>query len=205
MNASLALRALWVPVVALLGCAALSGEPACPEGFEAAMRARGVETSCEVLRQPGLLRKQSELALQARDAETAYQYLALIHTLHPESAENREVFPTAAAIFRRYHNHERQQLHLLMRQGLEAETDSPWMTSEPLFLFGWLEQLFQEGEDFPQREVNALFQEMYYGLFRLFLDYAETSPKLSGWVMVADVDSGRVQSVDATRAGSASP
>ncbi len=181
------LRTLTALVLGALGCNLLPLERSCPEALAAAT-ARGVEASCKVLRRPGLLVEQAEAGLARRDLDGAYQYFALLHALHPDSAENREVFPLAARCFVESHFQHR------------TEPGSPWVSSEPPFMFGWLEQLFQGAEVFPRQQVEALFLGMHGGMFQDFLAYARSRPALSGWVIVARDDNGIIWSVSGERA-----
>lgn len=173
------------PLAAALGCAGgFAGWLPCPESFADAMRARGVDTSCSVLRRPGRLVEQSKAAFEKGDLETSYHYLALIHTLHPDSAESREAFPLAARIFAR--------LHFRYRSAPDR-----WDTTEPRFLFGWLEDFFEDDAAFPQQPVEALFLGTRVPLFRDFLAYAEGRPHLSRWALEAKKDNGIVTEISA--------
>jgi hypothetical protein len=154
-----------------LGCAALSGAPA-------------TSAPCaDALRDPAKLQALSEAAATDQNWELAYRYLALIHILHPDSEENRELFPAAATLYRRSWAPHRTQL------------DSIWTTSEPLFLYAWLAGFFQDGRDFPQVQMDAAFVGTSYSLFRNFIRYAKDRPQLSRWSISAKDENGIVVSV----------
>jgi len=188
MRRARALGALAALALLAPGCAALSLEGSCPEA-QAAARARGVEASCKVLGRPALLVEQAHAALARGDLETAYHHLALVHALHPDSAESREVFRLAARCFVESHFRHR------------TEPGSIWVSSEPVFMYRWLEQFFLDAEEFPQAQVEALFIGMHYGMFRDFLAHARSRKELSRWVIVARDDNGIIHSVSGERAG----
>ena len=187
MRRPLAALASTLLVVGALGCSSPFRAGSCPEAMAAA-RARGVETTCGILSRPSLLVEQANAALESRDFETAYQYLALLHTLHPDGAENREEFRLAARLF--VESYFRNRIH----------TSSPWVTSEPTFMFGWLEEFFRGADEFPQPQVEAMFIGMHYGMFRDFLAYARGRPHFSAWVIVAKDDNGIIESIEGRRA-----
>lgn len=144
----------------------------------------------EVLRDPDLLLEHANAAIGESDLELAYRYVALIHTLHPGSAQSRDAFPLAARLF-----HKNYMRH-------RSELDSIWVTSEPRFLVAWLAGFFQDGGEFPQEQMDALFVGLDYGVFRNFLAYAETHPRLSRWKIAATDDNGIVQEITGSPAGS---
>jgi hypothetical protein len=180
MKAPFTARALLVLFIAALGCAALSGEPKQREATSAACT--------EVLRDPALLLELANAAIAEQDLELAYRYVALIHTLHPESEQSREVFPLAARLFKKNYMRHRTEL------------DSIWVTSEPRFIIAWLARFFRDGGEFPQQQVDALFLGLNYGLFRDFLAYAESHPRLSRWAVSAKDDNGIVYEITAVPA-----
>ena len=154
-----------------LGCAAFSGAPA-------------ASAPCtDVMRNPEQLQVLAEAASAEQNWELAYRSLALIHILHPDSEKNRELFPAAATLFRRSWSPHR------------AELDSIWTTSEPLFLYAWLAGFFQDGREFPQEQMDALFVGTSYSLFRNFLRYAKDRPLLSKWMFSAEDENGIVVKV----------
>ncbi len=166
-------------LVAALGCATPAHEPgACPSGFE------------EVLRDPRLLRERADLALEQRDGELAYRSLALLATLHPESAESREAFRAAARLFKQAYF-----------QNRFSRPDSVWLSSEPAFMFQWLARFLQDPEVFPQAELDALFLGMPYSFFGDFTAFAAPRPGLSRWVLRVEEDNGRIQSITGEAAG----
>ena len=102
----------------------------------------------------GRLLEEGRTALERRELDSAYGRFAEIRRRYPASPESREAFPLAAAIFQyRYHRLRYQ------------EPESPWVRSEPVFLFDWFDSFLAE-PDFPQAEAEALFVGMPYGLFR---------------------------------------
>jgi len=175
---------LAVSVLLALGCASQSGGTgSCPK------------SSQEVLGSPALLREQADAALASDDSELAYRYLALIETLHPESAESRELLPAAAKLFKRAY----------LRNRI-AKPDSVWTRSEPAFMFHWLSGFFRDPEKFPQAQVDDLFLGMPVTLYDEFRDYAKSRPKYFGrWEMRVTDDNGRIQSVIATPIQPAGP
>lgn len=156
-------------LLALLGCAA--------------------STPCtEVLRDPDQLLEAANAAIAERDLALAYRYVALIHILHPESAQSRDAFPLAARLFRKNYMRHRTEL------------DSIWVTSEPRFMISWLAGFVRDGETFPKEPMDALFVGSNYGLFREYLAYAQNHPRLSQWVVTAADDNGIVQEIQAVPA-----
>jgi hypothetical protein len=159
--------------VALGGCAMLSGNPA-------------HRPFAEVLGDPEQLKALADAAMAEQNFPLAYRYLSLIHILHPDSKQNREVFVQAAGLYRRSWAPHRTEL------------DSVWTTSEPPFLFAWLSGIFEQDQDFPQTEMEALFLKMNYGLFRDFLTYASNRPHMLKWKISAEKDDGIVQKITGT-------
>jgi len=158
------------------GCAALSGEPA-----------TSAAPCADAMRDPDQLQALAEAASAEQNWELAYRYVALIHTLHPGSEEDRELFPAAATLFRRSWAPHR------------AELDSIWTTSEPIFLYAWLAGFFQDGRDFPQKQMDALFVGTSYSLLRNFLRYAQDRPQLSRWSISAEDENGVTVKVTGSR------
>lgn len=132
-----------------------------------------------VLADPALLREHGDAAVAARNFDFAYRYFALIHALHPDGSEDRAAFPWAATIFKRKYEEHRH-----------VRTDSPWHTSEPLFVFEWLESLGDE--EFPDEEATVLFKGAPYEIGRRFIEFARTRPKLSKWRFEIIDDNGRL-------------
>jgi hypothetical protein len=158
---------------AALGCAALSG---------------GEAPCSEALRDPAQLQALAEAAAREQNWELAYRYAALIHIFHPGSEKDRELFPSAAILFRRSWAPHRSEL------------DSIWTTSEPLFMYAWLAEFFQDGGDFPQQQMDSLFLGTSYSLFRNFMQYAQARPQVSHWVITAEDDDGIVQKISGSPA-----
>jgi hypothetical protein len=135
---------------------------------------------------PGRRLESAREALERKDLDAAYRDLAEIRKRHPDSAESREAFPLAAAIFQRSYFRDRF-----------SRPDSSWLTSEPGFMLEWFAS-FLEGPAFPQAEAEALFVGMPYGFFREYLALAETRPELSRWAIRAREDNGIIEAIDAT-------
>jgi hypothetical protein len=165
-----ALRTLSVLLVLGLGCATTSVDPTCPEGLK------------PVCGSPADL---YQAALDERDLDRGYRYLALIHTRYPESDEDTQAFPFACALLQRGYLRDRFR-----------RPDSAFVTTEPEFMFGWLESFF-EGDEYPSRRVEELLVGLPYGLSRRFLAYAGSSPTLSRWTFQIAEDDGIIESVTA--------
>ena len=128
------------------------------------------------------LREKADAAIEAPDYEAAYDHLAELHRRYPESAEDKEAFRVAAALFRK-----------LYRENRFRAPESRWVATEPELLFGWLAT--RSGDAFPSEDATALFLNMHYGLFQRFLAFAETDPRLARWEIVAREDNGLVKEV----------
>jgi len=136
--------------------------------------------------EPGRLRDEAQALLDAQDEEGAYRKLARIRLEHPGSPEAREVFPAAARLLKRAwwrHRH--------------REPESPWLTTEPGFLFEWLASFY--GDGFPQREAEFLLLGMPQGFLRDYEAFAATRPELAAWAITAREDNGILQGLDAVR------
>ena len=156
------------------GCATLLGSP----------ESRPV---AEVLDDPARLKQLAEAQIARQNYELAYRYVALIHILHPDSPENRDAFPLAAALYRKSWAPHRTEL------------DSIWTTSEPLFLFAWLAGFFPDAKEFPQAQVEALFLGMNGGLLRDFLAYAKPRPYIAQWTISVEKNNGIVEKISGSR------
>ncbi len=151
-------------------------------------------TPCtEVVRNPAQLLEAANAAIAENDLELAYRYVALIHVLHPESTQNRDTFPLAARLFHK--NYARHRY----------EVDSTWVRSEPRFMISWLAGFFEDDKEFPQESVDGLLLGANYGLFREFVAYAQSHPRLSQWVVTASDDNGIVQEIRAVPAARPGP
>ncbi len=128
------------------------------------------------------LREKADVAIEARDYETAYDHLAELHRRYPKSSENEEAFLLAAALLQR-----------LYAQNRYAKPATRWTTSEPEFLFGWLAT--QAADDYPDAAVRQLFLGMNYGFFRRFEAYAKDVPALAQWQIEAEEDNGIIEIV----------
>lgn len=150
----------------------------------------GLALGCATLGagEPGQLRDAAQVQLDAGDLEGAYRTLARIRIEHPDSPEAREVFPAAARIFKREWWRHRYR-----------EADSPWLTSEPAFLFDWLAS-FYAGDAFPQREAEFLLLGMPVGFLRDYQTFAAARPELARWRITGEDDNGVLESIAAARA-----
>lgn len=129
------------------------------------------------------LRDDADHLLEAQDLEAAYRKLALIRIQHPESPEAREVYPVAAAIFKRKWWRNRY-----------TNPESPWLTEEPAFLFEWLESFADEG--FPQEQAETLLLGMPFSFYQEYETYAAGSPALARWPIAMEKDNGIVVSLE---------
>jgi len=131
----------------------------------------------------GRLLEQGRAAFDAHDLDLAYDRFAEIRRRHLESAEAREAFPAAAAIFRHGYFHDRYR-----------QPDSRWLTTEPRFMLEWL-QSYLDGPEFPQAEAEALFTGMPYGYFREYLALAAARPEPQHWRFRAEDDNGIIEAI----------
>ncbi len=134
---------------------------------------------------PQRLLDQAHAAVEQRDLDAAYRKLAQIRERHPESAESREAFRLAAAIFRKRYFENRL-----------TQPGSPWVTTEARFMLDWFAS-FAGGAEFPQAEAEVLFVGMPYTFFREYLALAETRPELSRWAVQAPDDNGIIEAIAA--------
>jgi hypothetical protein len=171
-------RFLSALLVAALGCA--SGGPqtgGCPA------------SAGQVLADPALLREHADAALREDDPELAYRYLALLQTLHPDSAESRELYPAAAKLFKQAYFRNRI-----------SKPSSVWLTSEPAFMFQWLASFFRGAQEFPQEQVDLLFVGMPLPVFQEFESFARSRPAVfDRWQLRAAEDDGKIEAVTGTR------
>lgn len=182
MHEKFALRLFPLLVLAALGCATASGTP------RAGSDGAGLDCAAEVLASPALLREGYTRALDEQELELAYRYLALIHILHPTSAEDLEVFTHAAKLFKQLHTQKR------VRDPL-----SIWTMSEPIFMIEWLLTIFEREEGFPEQEIVYLFRGMPLSYYQQFETYAKQAGVFSKWDIQVKDDNGRVASITGTR------
>ncbi len=128
------------------------------------------------------LRDDADQLLQTQDLEPAYRKLALIRVRHPESPEAREVYPVAAAIFKR-----------MWWRNRYTNPESPWLTEEPEFLFGWLESFADEA--FPLEQAETLLLGMPTNFYQQYEAYAANSAVLARWPIAMEKDNGIVESI----------
>lgn len=128
------------------------------------------------------LRDDADRLLETQDLEPAYRKLALIRIQHPESPEAREVYPVAAAIFKR-----------MWWRNRYTNPESPWLTEEPAFLFGWLESFADEA--FPLEQAETLLLGMPMNFYQQYESYAADSTVLASWPIAVEKDNGIVVSI----------
>jgi hypothetical protein len=174
-------------VLVLAGALALGCSTARAPGPASAAGEAASRCADEVLASPALLREHGDAALQRQELERAYRCYALIRQLHPESEESETVYPVAASIFQR-----------LWEQDRYVREDSIWHTSEPVFLYAWLETFFLAG-DFPQQRVHQLLKGSPYPLTERFIEWARTRPALATWRFEVEDDNGRVTAIQGIR------
>lgn len=165
-----------------LGCATASSPPA-----------TGQPGSDEVLASPQLLVERYEAARERRKPELAYTYLALIHTLHPESVEDRQVFTRAAKLFK-------ENFHL--HRG--KDPGSVWVIAEPVFMIQWILAIVERSDDFPTEDFTYLFRAMPLDFYERFATYARARGVFRTWDIRVTHDNGRVESISATRVAASS-
>ena len=175
-----------VLLLAGLGCAGLSNLLPCPEGFEAAAQARGIDDSCGVLRNPRRLYERSEATHAQGDDARAYDYLALLHTLHPGSKEDDEAWVPATRLFGRLNFAYRPQYNR-------------WDTTELQFMFGWLETYFERSDEFPHKQVDELMRGLRWPVFQDFIAYTKGRPAFERWKISGEKDNGYIVSITAVR------
>jgi hypothetical protein len=134
----------------------------------------------------------SEAAYARGDLETAYARAKQVRLEHPESRHRDQAFALACGSWK-----------LLYERNRHVRPESPWVVSEPAFLFDWLASYF--GETSPEEPANVLFVGVNYGVFRDFEAFARGRPALSGWRLVARDDNGIIREVTAERAEARAP
>lgn len=167
-----------LPVLLLvaLGCAsAASAPPGTQPGSDA------------VLASPTLLRERYQAAFERRDVSLAYAYLSLVHMLHPESPEDRVLFPMAAKLFKE---------NFYLNRG--KHPGSVWALSEPVFMIQWILEIEEHSETFPQEEFVYLFRAMPLDFYELFESYAKPRGVFRRWDIQVTNDNGRIESIRAT-------
>jgi hypothetical protein len=176
MRHSAFLRALPVLLLAL-GCATLSRTPSsCPTAFE------------DVLDSPALLHQEYEKAFREKRWDRAYRYLTLIHILHPDSAEDRELFTAAASLFKGRYLGDRAK-----------HPGSIWALSEPALMIQWILHILAQSDEFPEEAFIYLFRSMPKDFFDQFMLVAKQQRVPKKWDILATEDSGRIASVTGTR------
>lgn len=135
---------------------------------------------------PSVLLEEARAAFEQRNFETAYLRSKKIGLDYPESTEADEAFSMAA-----------QSLKFLYYRDRYDLPGAPWVTSEPVFMFGWLARYFEEGD--PTDAANAFFIGFPFNVFQEFQQFEKKRPGLSGWVVRAKDDNGMIESVTAKR------
>jgi hypothetical protein len=147
----------------------------------------GCSTTLGFLNPPRRLLEQSRTAIEGKDFDTAYDRLVEIRMRYPESAESREAFRLAAAIWQASYFKYRYQ-----------DPRPHWVTSEPRFMMEWFASFFPT-ETFPEAEATVLFVGMHYGFFRDFQKFQQTRPELAAWHLRVQDDNGIVESLEVHR------
>jgi hypothetical protein len=138
--------------------------------------------------EPERLLTEARASLQRGDQEAAYRHLKRIRTEYPESPECDVAFPWAASLWKELWFRDRY-----------SQPDSAWITVEPEFLFDWLASYFDEVEEFPRREADALLRGMPWSVYQRSAAHADTRPEFSGWVLRVEEDDGHIRSVEGER------
>ena len=133
---------------------------------------------------PEMLKHLAQQEIDQSRWELGYRYLASLRALHPEASLDSEVFRNAAILFRRAYFRNRL-----------VKPESVWLTSEPAFLFHWLEG-FSDGA-FPQEQASYLLTRMPVDFLRRYEAWAQGRPKLGAWTLRFEKDNGIVQSIEA--------
>jgi hypothetical protein len=137
---------------------------------------------------PARLLEEGRAAVEAGQYETAWVHLKELRTRYPGRPEAAEAFPLAATALRK-----------LYRKNLYVDPDSPWVTTEPGFVFDWLGSLFRDGE-VAQAPLEQLMVDMPHPFFVALQTYAEGDERLGQWTFHAKFDNGMVERIRAERA-----
>lgn len=139
-----------------------------------------------VLSDPKLLLQQADYALKVEKSLTrAYRYLAILHAMHPSSAEDKAAFFIAASIF--------QKLYF---QNRYSSPNSAWTTVEPVFMFQWVSSFFSvETSSFPKSEVEMLVVGVPVEMLRLYEKFSASNPSMARWKLHFTDDNGVVESI----------
>jgi len=142
------------------------------------------EACADVLGDPAQLIALSEAAWRDRNPELGYRYAALVRQLHPESPEVAQAFElTAPALPHLY-------------TGARSDPRSKWLTSEPVFMFEWLADIYAAaGDVFPETETNLLLAGAPKSLRLLFEDHARRQPLLARHRLRFKMENGFVEYV----------
>lgn len=142
--------------------------------------------AADLMSDPALLLENARAAIAKNEVAVAYQLLAAIHALHPDSPEDIEAYPIAASLF----------VRLYMKKRF-SDPGSVWVRSEPTFMFAWLAALF--GEEFPRKQVDDLIKGVPYALASDFLAFAKSDPRTRDWEITIREDDGIVDAITARR------
>jgi hypothetical protein len=136
--------------------------------------------------EPERLLAQGKTLIAEKRWQESYEAFRGIRTKYPHSPEAADAFPLAARVFR------------LLYSRTRYTENSPWTTSEPRFMFEWLETFFG-GDEFPQVMVDTLVQGMPYAFFEDFQSFAATRPQLARWSLTVTKDNGLIDTIEAVR------
>ena len=163
------------------GAAAPARAADCPDGFD------------QVMSSPKRLFQRAANAVQDGDLEGAYRYASLVRRLHPDSPEADEAFLLATRVFRPLWRYKRLD-----------QPNSLWATAEPVFLFQWATEYFEdEGDVFPQKQMDAFLRKMpktYSVLWLQYVDRLYGEGGVKQWDFEFDYDNGLVDAVRGVRA-----
>ena len=163
--------------LALVSSAAPAQEtcPRCPQSFE------------EVVASPAELLAAAKATGKQGDLDRAFDYLVLLRSVHPESAESLDSWPMACEIFKGRFRIERL-----------ADPNGQWATTDKAFMFQWLSSFFVDDE-FPRKRVEALLLNMppsFYTDFVAFSRRPYGNPKAARWDYRFVEDNGRLESIE---------
>jgi hypothetical protein len=148
----------------------------------------GLVLGCATFSQePARLLAQGKTLLDEKRWEESYGAFREIRSEYPHSPEAADAFPFAARVFRLLYSRNRYT------------PDSRWTTTEPRFMFEWLETFFG-GDEFPQVMVETLVQGMPYAFYEDFQSFAATRPQIARWTLTVTKDNGLIDTIEAVRA-----
>lgn len=140
-----------------------------------------------LLSDPQLLYDAAWTEAERRRFHEAYRYYTLLQVFHPDHELTERAFPNAAKIFVREY-----------RANRTRRPDSPWLTSEPYFMFQWLSQ-YLRGEDFPEDKAQALLLRMPWSFHKRLNEFLTARPGRSRWTVTVREDNGIIETVEGVR------